>query len=77
MVKLTREQRLSLKRIYDRCPLYKLAADPPPYSIPSNGPITYREFRKLVTPYFDNSGCIMVQWCGMWIGIEVDGYAHS
>ena len=22
-------------------------------------------------------GCIMVYWCGMWLGIEQDGYAHS
>lgn len=22
-------------------------------------------------------GCVMVPWCGMYIGIEPDGYAHS
>lgn len=22
-------------------------------------------------------GCVMVQWCGMTIGIEPDGYTHS
>lgn len=21
--------------------------------------------------------CLMLQWCGMWIGIEPDGYTHS
>jgi hypothetical protein len=21
--------------------------------------------------------CVMVPWCGMWIGIERDGYTHS
>ena len=21
--------------------------------------------------------CIMVQWCGIWLGIESDGYTHS
>lgn len=21
--------------------------------------------------------CIMIKWCGMWIGIEPDGYTHS
>lgn len=20
---------------------------------------------------------LMVHWCGMWVGVEVDGYAHS
>lgn len=22
-------------------------------------------------------GCIMVPWCGMWLGVEPDGYTHS
>lgn len=38
---------------------------------------TYREFRKTVQPYYDGSGCVMVKWCGMWLGIETDGYTHS
>jgi hypothetical protein len=21
--------------------------------------------------------CLMVPWCGMWLGIEPDGYTHS
>jgi hypothetical protein len=21
--------------------------------------------------------CAMVHWCGMWLGIEQDGYTHS
>ncbi len=35
---------------------------------------TYREFRVSVQP---SMGCVMVQWCNMWIGIEPDGYTHS
>ena len=35
---------------------------------------SYREFRKSVMPGF---GYIGVEWCGMFIGIEKDGYAHS
>jgi hypothetical protein len=38
---------------------------------------TYREFRKSIQPCFDGSGCIMVPWSGMWLGIETDGYCHS
>ncbi len=34
----------------------------------------YRTFRKTVAP---GPGCIMVPWCGMWLGIEPDGYTHS
>ena len=36
--------------------------------------LTYRAFRRRVLP---GSGCAMIQWCGMWIGIEPDGHAHS
>lgn len=35
---------------------------------------TYRELRKSV---FGGSDYIMLQWAGMWLGIERDGYTHS
>ena len=37
--------------------------------------LTYRQFRRTVEPTFD--GAVMVPWCGMWLGIETDGYTHS
>ena len=30
--------------------------------------------RECVKPGY---GCVMIQWCGMWLGIEPDGYTHS
>jgi len=39
-----------------------------------DGSKTYREFRKRVTTGMD---CLMLKWCGMWLGIERDGYTHS
>lgn len=39
-----------------------------------NQGLPYRQFRKTVQP---GPGCIMVQWCGMWLGIETDGHTHS
>ena len=36
--------------------------------------LTYLQFRRTVKPGFD---CAMVQWCNMWLGIELDGYTHS
>lgn len=39
-----------------------------------NQGMTYRQFRKTVSEGYD---CLMVQWCGMWLGIESDGYTHS
>lgn len=77
---LTKEQRRSLKRVFDRqalTPLYHnghvVAARWENYS-PDKPVMTYRQFRKLVVHSF---GCVMVPWCGMWLGIEQDGYTHS
>ena len=39
--------------------------------------LTYREFRKSVLPMFAGDGAVTVQWCGMWLAIETDGYVHS
>lgn len=44
------------------------------YCRDSNGSPTYRAFRRRVVQGFD---CLMIQWCGMWLGIESDGYTHS
>jgi len=40
----------------------------------ANQDMTYLQFRRTVQHGFD---CVMVQWCGMWLGIETDGYTHS
>jgi hypothetical protein len=37
--------------------------------------MTYLQFRLTVIEGFDD--CVMVAWCGMWLGIEPDGYTHS
>ena len=63
---ITKEQRKSLKQLYDRALVY--TAD-------GSRPITYREFRK--TAFVAFGDCIMVPWCGMVVGIEADGYAHT
>lgn len=61
---LTKQQRKALKRVYDR---------PNSCGTSATG-MTYRKFRRTVQQGF---GCIMVPWCGMWLGIEKDGYTHS
>jgi hypothetical protein len=40
----------------------------------ANQGLTYLEFRRTVMQGLD---CVMVRWCGMWLGIELDGYTHS
>jgi hypothetical protein len=78
---LTKEQRAALKRVFDRQALTltycdgHARADRWENYAPSLRPkMTYRQFRRLVVESFD---CIMVPWCGMWLGIEKDGYTHS
>ena len=73
MIKTTRKQRVALKAVFDRKPI---KAEPMfldgYYGVVRY--LTYRAFRKTVQGGFD---CVMVPWCGMWLGIEADGYTHS
>jgi hypothetical protein len=39
-------------------------------------PMSYLGFRRSVVKYL-RDGCILVPWCGMWLGIENDGYTHT
>jgi hypothetical protein len=75
MVILTKEQRKALFQLYRR--------DWPSLETPFKNEygrvssIPYRMFRKGVHSYMDKSGCVILPWKGMWIGIETDGYVHS
>lgn len=91
MVKTTRKQREALFRIFQRdfpgwvtpttrregirCPHCGEWNEPPvTVKVPS---LQWRKFRKQVQAYVDGSGCVMLPWRNMWLGIEVDGYVHS
>lgn len=39
--------------------------------------ISYRNFRASIQPTFGMDNAIVVQWCGMWLAIEKDGYVHT
>lgn len=39
-----------------------------------DGSVSYLQFRRRVVPGYD---CVMLKWCGMWLGIETDGHTHS
>lgn len=58
---MTKAQQRALLNVYQRTPLG----------------MTYLAFRRSVRPCFDGSGAVMVHWCGMWLGVELDGYTHS
>jgi hypothetical protein len=76
---ITPSQRRALKRVYDRAPIYPSMGEGPKTTPvrPHHKPLSYRQFRMYVSPAFDGSGAVMVRWCGMWLGIEKDGYTHS
>lgn len=44
------------------------------YDRDPNGSPSYRHFRRRVLQGYD---CLMIEWCGMWLGIETNGYTHS
>ena len=43
----------------------------------SNQNKTYLQFRRAVQEVFMGEGAVCVQWSGMWLVIEPDGYTHS
>jgi hypothetical protein len=65
---LNKAQQRALARVYSRCPIYARKDD--------ETPLTYRQFRKTVQHSY-SCDCAMVEWAGMMLGIETDGYTHS
>ena len=61
MVRLNKAQRAALHKLWQR----------------NSNDLTYRQFRSTVQPFFGGDPCVLVPWCGMWLGIESDGYTHS
>ena len=39
--------------------------------------VSYLDLRRRVQCTFFCDGAVMVEVAGMWIGIEIDGYAHT
>ena len=69
MIRTTKAQRMTLKR--------KWLEQNRGLSRNLRTLVSYRAFRRTVRTLFGGNGCIMVPWCGMWVGIETDGYAHT
>ena len=72
MIVTTREQRIAIKRVFDRGPIYVT-----PVAEAMMQPISYRRFRKSVAGTICMGGAVIVNWAGMWLAIERDGYTHS
>jgi hypothetical protein len=69
-------QESALRNVFDRQSLTLTANrfDNLPDGGAGQRKLTFGEFRATVKPGY---GCVMVFWCGMWLGIEPDGYTHS
>jgi hypothetical protein len=80
MIKTTRAQREALFKVFQRdfpnwITPFKRRNISTNEIIPVSS-IAYRVFRKRVQPFFGGD-CVMIQYAGMWLGIETDGYTHS
>lgn len=72
MTRTTKAQRVALKRVFDRAPIFVSIMD-----AQRGCALTYRQFRAMVQPTFGMDGAVVVPWAGMWLAIEADGYVHS
>lgn len=77
---LTRAQRVALWKVFQRD--FPNWQTPTRRLNPDTGEIVrvpttrWRAFRARVQPAFGDT-CVMLNWAGMWLGIEQDGYTHS
>ncbi len=62
MIKINKAQQQALLKKFKQAP---------------SGFASYRAFRKSIHAQLFGDTSIMVEWCGMWLGIETDGYTHS
>jgi hypothetical protein len=42
-----------------------------------NQGMTFLQFRRSAGTLIGDPSCWCVQWCGMFVGIETDGYTHT
>lgn len=60
---ITREQLISLRRKYEEHP---------------DGATSFEEFKNRAKPGgFGTDRYLLIHWCGMWLGVESDGYMHT
>ncbi len=77
---MTPQQHEKLFDIFQRQPscCFACGQEKPPVLLERNHYTneTFAEFLSRATPAFGDT-CVMLEWRGMWLGIEADGYAHS
>lgn len=69
MVKTTKAQRVTIAKLTQRINMsLKDKALPQ---------LTYKQTRQTIRPTFGCDGAVVLPYCGMFVCIERDGYAHS
>lgn len=64
MVRTTKEQRQSIRKLYQRM-------------VYGDSHITYRSLRERIQPTIGCNGAVVIHCMGMWLCIEKDGYCHT
>lgn len=64
MVRTTKAQRMSIKKLYSRM-------------VYGDSAITYKALRSRIQPTIGCDGAVVIQCMGMFLCIEADGYTHS
>jgi len=47
------------------------------YLLDPDGARSYLQFRRRVVPAIGGDYVMLLPWCGMWLGVETNGYSHS
>ena len=73
----TRKQSEALLRVYNRAELWMRneGMTTSDRHFGRGDPLTYLQFRRKAK--FASAGILVVPWCGMYLGIEPNGYCHS
>lgn len=69
MVKTTKAQRVTIQRLAQRINMSRKEQ--------ALRPLSYKQVRSTIQPTFGCDGAVALPYCGMFVCIERDGYAHS
>lgn len=76
MYKLTREQKVALLRVAARRDGFEIDGETPGRTLDARSRAAYRSARRAGSFGFGGD-CFCVDFAGMFLGIERDGYTHS
>ena len=75
---MTPQQHESLFNIFQRQPsTCPTCGQTKPAELVTRNHYTNETFHEFLDRAGEGYDCIMIEWQGMWLGIEQDGYAHS